>query len=48
MSPRSDFACAYAWIVPSITQEMGAVTLRVIEPAPRLGKLLSGHGLAGE
>ena len=48
MSLSSDFARAYAWIVPSVKQAMGAVTLRIIEPAPRLGKLLSGHRLAGE
>ena len=48
MSLSSDFARAYAWIVPPVKQAMGAVTLRIIEPAPRLGKLLSGHRLAGE
>ena len=37
MGLSPDFARAYAWIVPSVKQAMGAVTLRIIEPAPRLG-----------
>ena len=48
MGLSSDFARAYAWIVPSVMQAMGAVTLRIIEPAPRLAMLAGCRWLAGE
>ena len=42
MSLRSNFARAYAGVMPAVKQAMEAVTLGIIEMAPGLGMLLSG------
>ena len=46
MSLRSNFARAYAGVMSAVKQSMEAVTLGIIETAPRFGMLSSGHRLA--
>jgi hypothetical protein len=48
MSLRSNFARAYAGVMSAVKQAMEAVTLGIIEMAPRLGMLSSAHRLASE